>query len=71
MGLIRGIDIMFEINEMVHTNKATMQSAKSFIISSVTSSNIVELLRELKQLELDGIISPDELEAKKSRLLRL
>jgi len=62
---------VFELNEMVQTKKATMHSAKTFIISSATSCNIVELLRELKQLELDGIISSDELEAKKSRLLRL
>ena len=62
---------MFEVQQQAQSNRSTIQPRESFLISSETAGNILKLIRELKQLEVEGVISTNELESKTNRLLKL
>ena len=62
---------MFEVQQQVQPSRSTAQARETFQISSATAANILKLIRELKELEAEGVISTNELESKTNRLLRL
>jgi len=56
---------------MSKENKQTSTRRERIIISSINSDAALSLLLELKQLKADGVLSLDEFEAKKKRLLAM
>jgi len=56
---------------MKKENKQASTRRERIIISSINSDAALNLLLELKQLKADGVLSLDEFEAKKKRLLAM
>jgi len=56
---------------MRNENKQPSRHRETFTVTDVNSDAVLDLLRELKLLRAEGVLSMDEFEAKKRRLLAI